>query len=126
MLAALLLAAAPAQPAMPAITPAQQLLIDRIRSQRDGDPRRFGDCLYRWDSWKLSAKGVRTTAFSCGRETRSVAVACESLKLTISALDGAWESWRLPTAGPEELMVATLCANATPAPAAASAAERQP
>jgi hypothetical protein len=50
-------------------------------------------------------------------------VHCDTLKLSLRTGDQAWSSWRLPYAaseskerGGEDLMVASLCANAKPIP----------
>lgn len=121
---ALLLAAYPALAEAPTpVTAAQQALLDRIRTERDGSGalRRFGLCFYRWDGWKLSPDGVRTTNYGCVTNPEAtppahpnrVAVACAALKLsTNTAGTTAWAPWRLPAPGGEELLVATLCANA--------------
>lgn len=131
---ALALAAAPAlaEPPSPAPTPApapapvtaaQQALLDRIRTERDGTGslRRFGKCVYRWDGWKLAPGGVRTTNYGCtvapedelSSYPSRVAVACAALKLsTNTGGSTAWGPWRLPAPGGEELLVVTLCANA--------------
>lgn len=103
-------------------------MLDRIRRLRDGDQRRFGSCSYRWDRWKLQADGSRTTSYSCdGGQIveRTVSVNCSKLQINsydpLPAGKGegwAWGSWRLPQAGGEEQMVATLCANALPIPPA--------
>lgn len=115
-------------------TSAQQAVLDRIRRLRDGDLRRFGTCSYRWDRWKLQADGTRTTTYSCEDAKivdRTIGVNCG--KLQINSYDPlpkpndkgeawAWGSWRLPQAGGEEQMVATLCANVLPQPQAKPAA----
>jgi hypothetical protein len=56
-------------------------------------------------------------------------VHCDTLKLSVRSGDQAWSSWRLPYAaseskerGGEDLMVASLCANAKPIPRAQPAA----
>jgi hypothetical protein len=115
-------------------TPAQQAVLERIRWLRDGEPRRFGSCRYRWDRWRLQPDGSRTTSYSCegGKIVdRTIGVHCGRLQINsyepVAAANGkgetwAWGSWRLPQAGGEEQMVATLCANALPIPAAAPAA----
>lgn len=119
-------------------TPAQQAVLDQIRRLRDGDQRRFGSCSYRWDRWKLHADGTRTTSYSCEGGSivdRTIGVNCSKLQINSydpvrqSAGNGdnktdnkpngwAWGTWRLPQAGGEEQMVATLCANALPIPPA--------
>jgi hypothetical protein len=119
-------------------TSAQQAVLDRIRRLRDGDLRRFGNCSYRWDRWKLHADGTRTTSYSCEGGSivdRTIGVNCSKLQInsydpvrqsagngdnkTDNKPDGwAWGTWRLPQAGGEEQMVATLCANALPIPPA--------
>ena len=112
-------------------TPAQQAVLERIRKARDGDLRTFGTCSYRWATWKLQAGGVRTTTYSCERSEildHTIGVSCGKLKLSVyrpvtplgqTPEQWAWSAWRLPEAGGEEQMVATLCANAMPAPAPA-------
>jgi hypothetical protein len=104
----------------------EQQLLDRIRKERDGDLRSFGTCSYRWDTWKLQAGGVRTTTYSCQRSEildHTIGVSCSALKLStyrpVTPLGQtperwAWSTWRLPEAGGEDLMVASLCANALP------------
>ncbi len=111
-------------------TAAQQAVLDRIRRLRDGDQRRFGPCSYRWDRWKLLADGSRTTTYSCESTQivdRTIGVNCSKLQINsydpVPQANGkgeawAWGTWRLPQAGGEEQMVATLCANALPAPPA--------
>jgi hypothetical protein len=114
---------------------AQQAVLDRIRRLRDGDSRTFGTCSYRWDRWKLQDDGTRTTTYSCERPAivdRTIGVNCTKLQINSynpapdrsGAADRsgkgeswAWGTWRLPQAGGEEAMVATLCANVLPAPA---------
>ena len=110
-------------------TPAQRALLERIRKERDGDLRTFDQCRYRWDTWKLQAGGVRTTTYSCQRSEildHTIGVSCDTLKLNVyrpvtplgqTPERWAWSAWRLPEAGGEEQMVASLCANALPAPA---------
>ncbi len=113
-------------------TTAQQAVLDRIRRLRDGDLRRFGTCSYRWDRWKLQPDGSRTTGYSCeGSQivNHTIGVNCSKLQINSynpnaersgSSERGSWGTWRLPEAGGEEQMVATLCANALPIPASAS------
>ena len=120
-------------PATAKPTPAQQAVLDRIRKLRDGDTRRFGECSYRWDQWKLIANNVRTTTYSCDKsevEGHTVGVSCGGLTINYyqpttplgqKPETWAWGKWRLPEAGGEEQMVAALCANAMPAPSAAPA-----
>lgn len=133
--------AAPAQPASDSAAPgagkptaAQQAVLDRIRRLRDGEPRRFGSCSYRWDRWKLQPDGSRTTTYSCEGTTpivnHTIGVNCSKLQINSfnpslersdSGERGGWGRWRLPEPGGEEQMVATLCANALPVPAGAPA-----
>lgn len=115
-------------------TSAQQAVLDRIRRLRDGDLRRFGNCSYRWDRWKLQPDGSRTTSYSCeGSQIVNHTIGVNCSKLQINSYNpnaersgsnerGGWGTWRLPEAGGEEQMVATLCANALPIPAAAPSA----
>ncbi|MFY8149764.1 MAG: hypothetical protein ACOVNL_11205, partial [Prochlorococcaceae cyanobacterium] len=79
-------------------------------------------CRYDWSSWRLAEGNVRTTAFECGTPpvAGTVAVHCETLKLTRRVGEAAWEPWRLPfsrgestTQGGEDEMLASLCANVT-------------
>lgn len=126
----------PVPVAMP--TPAQQAVLERIRWLRDGEPRRFGSCRYRWDRWRLQPDGSRTTTYSCegGKIVdRTIGVHCGRLQINsyepVAGANGkgetwAWGSWRLPQAGGEEEMVATLCANALPIPAAPPATGGSP
>jgi hypothetical protein len=111
----------------------EKALLQRINALKAPRWRPFGACRYDWAGWKLMADGVRTTAVQCGPETAanssagipasSVAVHCDTLKLSLRTGDQAWSSWRLPFAaseskerGGEDLMVASLCANAKPIP----------
>jgi hypothetical protein len=111
----------------------EKALLQRINALKAPRWRPFGACRYDWAGWKLMADGVRTTAVQCGPETAantsagmpasSVAVHCDTLKLSIRTGDQAWSGWRLPYAaseskerGGEDLMVASLCANAKPIP----------
>jgi hypothetical protein len=119
-------------------TPAQQAVLDRIRKLRDGDSRTFGDCSYRWDQWKLIANGVRTTSFSCKNSdivNQTVGVSCGGLTINFyrpttpqgqTPETWTWSQWRLPEAGAEEQMVATLCANALPTPAVTTPSKPKP
>jgi hypothetical protein len=109
-------------------------VLDRIRKLRDGDQRRFGNCSYRWDRWKLQPNGSRTTSYSCEGSAivdHTIGVNCSKLQINTynptaqrsgSSERGAWGSWRLPEPGGEEQMVATLCANALPVPPATAGA----
>lgn len=124
--------AAPAQPSggLPVPTSGkpsagQQAVLDRIRRLRDGDQRRFGNCSYRWDRWKLLPNGSRTTSYRCeGSEfsDHTIGVNCSKLQINSDAPavsangKGSWGAWRLPQPGGEEQMVAMLCANALPMP----------
>jgi hypothetical protein len=111
----------------------EKALLQRINALKAPRWRPFGACRYDWAGWKLMTDGVRTTAVQCGPETAantsagipasSVAVHCDTLKLSLRTGDQAWSSWRLPYAaseskerGGEDLMVASLCANAKPIP----------
>ena len=111
----------------------EKALLQRINALKAPRWRPFGACRYDWAGWKLMADGVRTTAVQCSRESAantsagmpasSVAVHCDTLKLSLRSGDQAWSSWRLPYAaseskerGGEDLMVASLCANAKPIP----------
>ncbi len=111
----------------------EKALLQRINALKAPRWRPFGACRYDWAGWKLMADGVRTTAVQCGPETEaatagaapaaSVAVHCDTLKLSVRSGEQPWSSWRLPYAaaeskerGGEDLMVASLCANAKPIP----------
>jgi hypothetical protein len=111
----------------------EKALLQRINALKAPRWRPFGPCRYDWAGWKLMADGVRTTSVKCGPETAantsavipasSMAVHCDTLKLSVRTGDQAWSSWRLPYAaseskerGGEDLMVASLCANAKPIP----------
>ena len=129
---------APAAETVKPLSPKEQQLLDRIRKARDGDLRTFGTCSYRWDAWKLQAGAVRTTTYSCERSeivNHTIGVSCDTLKINVyrpvtplgqKPERWDWIGWRLPAAGGEDLMVASLCANALPAPVAAPAAEVKP
>ncbi|MDM7937301.1 MAG: hypothetical protein QUV06_07590 [Cyanobium sp. CZS 48M] len=116
-------------------TAKEKELLEQIRQLKAPRWRSFGACQYDWTSWRLSAKGVRTTMFRCGDPpiTGNVAVFCSSLRISRQVADAQWESWRLPLSlgesaatGGEDLMVANLCANAKPAPNASNEAPAQP
>ena len=107
----------------------EKALLQKINALKAPRWRSFGTCRYDWSGWKLLSSGVRTTAVNCGPDasptaaTELVAVHCDTLKLSIQRGDQAWSAWRLPYAtteskerGGEDLMVATLCANAKPVP----------
>jgi hypothetical protein len=111
----------------------EKALLQRINALKAPRWRPFGACRYDWAGWKLMADGVRTTAVQCGPETEaatagaapaaSVAVHCDTLKLSVRSGEQPWSGWRLPYAaseskerGGEDLMVASLCANAKPIP----------
>ena len=111
----------------------EKALLQKINALKAPRWRPFGACRYDWAAWKLMADGVRTTNVQCGPETAdttngssptaSVAVHCDTLKLSVRSGDQAWSSWRLPYGaaeskerGGEDLMVASLCANAKPIP----------
>ena len=111
----------------------EKALLQKINALKAPRWRAFGACRYDWAGWKLMADGVRTTAVQCGPETEaatvgsapaaSVAVHCDTLKLSVRSGEQPWSSWRLPYAtseskerGGEDLMVASLCANAKPIP----------
>jgi hypothetical protein len=111
----------------------EKALLQKLNALKAPRWQAFGACRYDWAGWKLMADGVRTTSVKCGPETAttpegsaptaSVAVHCDTLKLSIRTGDQAWSGWRLPYAaseskerGGEDLMVASLCANAKPIP----------
>ena len=130
-------AAAPATtaPAVDAtgLSEKERALLQKINALKSPRWQAFGACRYDWAGWKLMANGVRTTSVKCGPETAattdgsaptdSVAVHCDTLKLSVRTGDQAWSGWRLPYAaaeskerGGEDLMVVSLCANAKPIP----------
>jgi hypothetical protein len=111
----------------------EKALLQKINALKAPRWQAFGACRYDWAGWKLMADGVRTTSVKCGPETAttpdgsaptaSVAVHCDTLKLSVRTGDQAWSGWRLPYAaseskerGGEDLMVVSLCANAKPIP----------
>jgi hypothetical protein len=129
----------------------EKALLQKINALKAPRWQAFGACRYDWAGWKLMADGVRTTSVKCGPETAttpdgsaataSVAVHCDTLKLSVRTGDQAWSGWRLPYAaseskerGGEDLMVASLCANAkqipkpqpAPPPAVTPAAKPKP
>lgn len=112
----------------PGISGREKQLLERIRRMKAPRWRTFGACRYDWGAWRLSEGGVRLTEVECGTPPvrGTVAVHCETLRVTRRGDDGSWKAWRLPLAaeestamGGEDVMVATLCANLAPAPAAA-------
>lgn len=98
------------------LSPAEQQILHRIRSNSQQQWRAFGSCYYDWSSWKLHQAGVRTTASKCSNLQTTIAVSCSDLKVTRLYSSG-WEKWRRPTTAVdsptsgEDLMVAALCAN---------------
>jgi hypothetical protein len=111
----------------------EKALLQKLNALKAPRWQAFGACRYDWAGWKLMADGVRTTSVKCGPEpaattdgfapTSSVAVHCDTLKLSVRTGDQAWSGWRLPYAGSEskerggeDLMVVSLCANAKPIP----------
>ena len=102
----------------------EKALLEKIRSLKAPRWRVFGVCRYDWAGWRLAEGNVRTTAVECDTPPVSsiVAVHCDTLKLTRRVGDSPWETWRLPfsrdestTLGGEDEMMASLCANVTPA-----------
>ena len=111
----------------------EKALLQKLNTLKAPRWQAFGACRYDWAGWKLMADGVRTTSVNCGpttaattpgsAPTASVAVHCDTLKLSVRTGDQAWSGWRLPYAaseskerGGEDLMVVSLCANAKPIP----------
>ena len=115
----------------------EKALLQKLNALKTPRWRPFGPCQYDWSAWKLMPEGVRITGVQCGaatvadREkapsaatvTDSVAVHCDTLKLSIKSADQPWTSWRLPYSatestarGGEDLMVVALCANSKPIP----------
>jgi hypothetical protein len=114
------------------LSPREQQLLDRIRASKTPVEqwRRFGQCSYDWSGWKLHPNGSRTTGVDCGGTAMrwQIGVSCDRLLVNIRSREGVWSGWE-PPAGPEsksrqgeDLMVASLCANALPAPVPAPAA----
>lgn len=125
--------AAESRPGEP--TAREKELLERIRQLKSPRWRAFGPCRYDWGGWRLLENGVRTTALECGEPVQKgmVAVHCETLRMNRRFGEGAWEEWRLPRSqqdspqqGSEDLMVASLCANARPLPSAAAPAATAP
>jgi hypothetical protein len=121
--------------AEPELSDKEKELLERIRKMKAPRWRTFGNCRYDWSSWRLSEGGVRTTGTECGQPpvAGSVAVHCGTLKVALRAADGSWQPWRLPVTqeespegGGEDRMVASLCANIQPPPAAATPASGKP
>jgi hypothetical protein len=111
----------------------EKALLQKLNALKAPRWQTFGVCRYDWAGWKLMADGVRTTSVKCGPDpatttegsapTASVAVHCDTLKLSVRTGDQAWSGWRLPYSaseskarGGEDLMVVSLCANAKPVP----------
>lgn len=120
-----------AQPAAdsPSLSDKEKALLQRINALKAPRWRQFGACRYDWTAWKVMPDGVRITAVQCGRvaneaeASESVAVHCDTLKLSTRSGDQPWSSWRLPLSaeesssrGAEDRMVAALCANVQPIP----------
>ena len=107
----------------------EQALLEKIRQLKAPRWKTFGPCRYDWSAWRIAEGGVRTTPSICGSPevTSKVAVHCETLRVSRQSSEGTWGEWRLPLSleeskgeGAEDLMVANLCANAKPLPAAVS------
>ena len=115
----------------------ERALLQKLNALKTPRWRTFGPCQYDWSTWKLMPEGVRITSVQCGAATvadkekvapaatvsESVAVHCDSLKVSIKSADQPWTSWRLPYSatestarGGEDLMVVALCANSKPIP----------
>ena len=115
----------------------EKALLQKLNALKTPRWRTFGPCQYDWSTWRLLPEGVRITSVQCsvasaaGKEkgapaatvSDSVAVHCDSLKLSIKSADQPWSSWRLPYSatestarGSEDLMVVALCANSKPIP----------
>lgn len=103
----------------------EKALLQKLNALKTPRWRPFGPCQYDWSAWKLMPEGVRITSVQCGAATvsDSVAVHCDSLKVSIKSADQPWSSWRLPYSaaestarGGEDLMVVALCANSKPIP----------
>ena len=93
----------------------EKALLQKLNALKTPRWRPFGPCQYDWSAWKLMPEGVRITGVQCGaatvadREkapsaatvTDSVAVHCDTLKLSIKSADQPWTSWRLPYSATE-------------------------
>ena len=120
----------------PAANSQEQQLLQRIQELKGEQWRSFGACRYAWARWRLVDNGVRLTELQCGADGAlkgTVAVHCEGLRINRKMAEGAWETWRFPlstaestSSGGEDRMVAALCANLKPAPAAAPAGSAAP
>ncbi len=120
-----------------ALSDEEKALLQKINALKAPRWCPFGACSYDWAALKVMAGGVCTTTVQCGgattagnptepaatTSTASVAVHCDTLKLSIRSGDQAWSAWRLPYSvaeskerGGEDLMVVALCANAKPIP----------
>lgn len=103
----------------------EKSVLQRIKGLKASRSRTYGPCRYDWATWKLMPDGVRTTTVQCGQggASESVAVHCDTLKVSLKSGDQGWSAWRLPYAaeesssrGGEDLMVAELCANVQASP----------
>jgi len=108
----------------------EQQLLERIRASKASMEqwRRIGQCSYDWGNWKLHSNAVRTNGVDCGGTAMrwQIGVSCDLLLVSIRSRDGVWGPWEPPAGSEsrsrqgEELMVASLCANALAAPAPAA------
>lgn len=115
----------PRSPDAEVLSPAETRLLEQIRQLKGQQWRVFGACRYSWGGWRMGDNDVRLTDVQCGAEWAvkgTIAVHCASLRVNRKMGEGDWEAWRLPLAGDEstssggeDRMVATLCANITPA-----------
>ena len=113
------------------LSPNEKVVLQRIRSSSYTPQwRTYGQCSYDWSGWKLHTNGIRTTGVDCGGTAMrwQIGVSCDRLMVNIRSRDATWNGWE-PPAGPEDRfrrgedqMVASLCANALPAPVPAPAA----
>jgi len=130
-------AEAPAAGDGTALSDKEKALLQKLNALKTPRWRPFGPCQYDWSAWRLLPDDVRITSVQCGvaiaagkektasaaTVSESVAVHCDSLKLSIKSADLPWSSWRLPYSaaestarGGEDLMVVALCANSKPIP----------
>lgn len=113
----------PAAQSAPALSAKEKTLLEKIRALKAPRWRSYGACRYDWTLWRLAPDGVRTTSVQCGKAEipETVAVHCDTFKLSYRQADQPWSTWRLPfsleessSRGGEDLMVAALCANVQP------------
>ena len=118
MFSLLIATALPELPPLPQALTKEQMLLQRIMGEHQRVERKFGECSYAWNQWKLSPEGARTTSRFCKGESVQapvfISVNCSLLKVNMYK-EQQWQGWKSPidpqAKKGEPEMVAALCAN---------------